>query len=59
MWHPGMGGMKAKGQKQSPFVGKRVPLIQDGVPILYSRYYGPDKKSRDQVWSEVVDSQKV
>lgn len=52
--------MKPRGQKQSPFVGKRVPLIQDGLPILYARYYGPNNKSRDQVWAEVDgDSQKV
>lgn len=23
---------------QSPFIGRRVQLVEDGVPILYSRY---------------------
>jgi hypothetical protein len=23
---------------QSPFIGRRVPLVENGVPLLYPRY---------------------
>lgn len=33
-----MANAVSRGPKQSPFIGKAVPLVENGVPLLYPRY---------------------